>query len=113
MDKSDKDKGGAPLGNQNAAKGFRLTAMLTAALENNNLQLMREGIKKIAEDFAAGDKSTRDFVFDRLEGKAIQTTNVNITKTAREFSDAELLAIAGSAGTTSETRSEEEPNSIH
>lgn len=108
-----KNKGGAPLGNDNASKGFKLTAMLTAALQANNNQALRDGVAQIAKDFAAGDKSTRDFVFDRLEGKAIQTTNVNITKTAREYTDAELHAIASSAGTTEQANSQEEPNLIH
>ncbi|MES2636648.1 MAG: hypothetical protein V4605_04925 [Pseudomonadota bacterium] len=112
MSESDK-KPGAPKGNQNAAKSAQLTAMLTHALEANNRQLLREGIQKIAEAFAEGDKSTRDFVFDRIEGKAIQTTNVNINKTAREYTDAELLAIASGAGASTETRSEEEPSIIH
>lgn len=109
----EKDKGGAPKGNQNAAKGFKLTAMLTAALQANNNRALREGVQKIAEAFAEGDKSTRDFVFDRLEGKAIQTTNVNITKSAREYTDAELYAIASGERVTGEARSEEEPNIVH
>jgi hypothetical protein len=104
---------GAPKGNNNAAKGFHLTAMLTAALEKNDRQALREGMEAIARDFAAGDKSTRDFVFDRIEGKAVQTTNVNITKTAREYTDAELLAIASGDRAADEANSKEEPSQIH
>lgn len=104
---------GAPIGNQNATKGIQLTQMLISSLQFNDRKLLREGIAKIAEAFAEGDKSTRDFVFDRLEGKAIQTTNVNINKTAREYTDAELHTIASGSGTVESTYSEEVTNQLH
>ena len=66
------NKGGAPLGNNNAAKGRQVTAMLSAALEANNRQLMREGVQKIANAFAEGEVWAVNTVFDRLEGKATQ-----------------------------------------
>lgn len=113
IDSIKKNLVGAPVGNTNNVKGTQLTQMLNAALNANDRQALRDGIAMIAKAFAEGDKSTRDFVFDRLEGKAIQTTNVNITKSAREYTDAELLAIASGAGTATEARSEEELNSIH
>lgn len=113
VDSTKKNLGGAPIGNTNSVKGSQLTQMLNAALNANDRQALRDGIAMIAKAFAEGDKSTRDFVFDRLEGKAIQTTNVNINKSAREYTDAELLAIASGNGATEEARSEEEPNSLH
>lgn len=63
---------GAPLGNQNAAKGAQLTAMLMAALEDNDKAKLRDGIKKLADAFAEGERWAIEFVFDRKEGKAAQ-----------------------------------------
>lgn len=65
------NKGGAPLGNKNAAKGAQLTAMVLAALNKNDRQPLRDGVDKIAEAFAAGERWAIEFVFDRAEGKAV------------------------------------------
>lgn len=65
------NKGGAPVGNKNAAKGAQLTAMVLAALNKNDRQPLRDGVDKIAEAFAAGERWAIEFVFDRAEGKAV------------------------------------------
>jgi hypothetical protein len=69
---STKNPGGAPVGNQNAAKGAQLTAMLMHALEDNDRQKLREGIAKLATAFSEGERWAIEFVFDRKEGKAAQ-----------------------------------------
>lgn len=85
------NKGGAPEGNQNAAKGRQVTAMLETALNANNKQLLRDGIDKIANAFASGEVWAVNTVFDRLEGKATQriegpgTDGEFITKMVVEF----------------------------
>ena len=65
------NKGGAPVGNKNAAKGAQLTAMVLAALNKNDRQPLRDGVDKIAAAFAAGERWAIEFVFDRAEGKAV------------------------------------------
>jgi hypothetical protein len=65
------NKGGAPVGNKNAAKGAQLTAMLMAALDVNNKEKLREGVQKVAQAFAEGERWAVEFVFDRAEGKAV------------------------------------------
>ena len=107
-----KTSGGQP-DNNNAGEGRQLTAMFNHALSANNRQKMREGIQKLADAFANGERWAIEFAFDRKEGKAIQTTNVNITKSARELTDEELNAIASGSRVTFEANSEEEPNSVH
>lgn len=68
---------GAPIGNQNAAKGAQLTAMLTAALEANDKAMLRDGIQKLATAFAEGERWAIEFVFDRKEGKAAQSMTLS------------------------------------
>ena len=70
--------GGAPKGNDNAAKGRQVTAMLANALGENDKKRLREGVEMIANAFAEGERWAVDVVFDRLEGKATQTVDTNI-----------------------------------
>ena len=107
-----KTSGGQP-NNNNAGEGKQLSAMFKSALEANNRKKMREGIQKLADAFANGERWAIEFAFDRNEGKAIQTTNVNITKSARELTDQELNSIASGAGITFEANSEEKLNQLH
>lgn len=71
------DKGGAPEGNNNAAKGRQVTAMLEAALNSNNKSRMRDGVEMIAEAFANGEIWAVNTVFDRLEGKPAQAVTLS------------------------------------
>lgn len=70
------NKGGAPAGNNNAAKGRQVSAMLEAALNKNDRQRLREGVEVIADAFAAGEVWAINTVLDRLEGKPHQSTTV-------------------------------------
>ena len=65
------NKGGAPEGNNNAGKGSQLSALLRAALNSNDRIKMRQGVDAVADAFADGERWAVEFVFDRLEGKAI------------------------------------------
>jgi hypothetical protein len=100
-------------GNQLSAKGRRVEKMLERVIEQNDGQQLRAGLEKVMELFEAGERWAVEYVTDRLDGKAAQTTNVNITKQVRELSDRELIAIASSEGTIIEANSESEPNSVH
>jgi hypothetical protein len=63
--------GGAPEGNNNAGKGSQLSALLRAALNKDDRKKLRDGIDKVADAFADGDRWAVEFVFDRIEGKAL------------------------------------------
>jgi hypothetical protein len=72
-------KGGAPEGNNNAGKGSQLTAMLRAALNANDRQRLRQGVDNVAQAFAEGERWAVEFVFDRIEGKAVARTELSGT----------------------------------
>ena len=72
-----RNKGGAPLGNNNAGKGSQLTALLHAALNANDRLKMRQGVEKIADAFAEGERWAAEFVFDRFEGKAVAKQEIS------------------------------------
>ena len=70
------NKGGAPVGNKNAAKGAQLTSMLEFALNKNDKKLLRDGIDNVAKAFAAGERWAIEFAFDRIEGKSVARTEL-------------------------------------
>ena len=70
---------GAPVGNRNAAKGAQLTAMLSAALDANDKQRLRQGVDNVTKAFAEGERWAVEFVFDRIEGKAVARTELTGT----------------------------------
>jgi hypothetical protein len=76
------NKGGAPIGNNNAAKGRQVTAMLEAALNKNDRQRLREGVEVIADAFASGEVWAINTVLDRLEGKPHQSSTISGDPTA-------------------------------
>lgn len=87
-------KRGAQPGNNNGAKPHRLSAMLRARLEERKDEenLMNVLLEKALE----GDMQAIKEVFDRIDGKAKQSIDVEATITKRldELSDEELIAIA-------------------
>ncbi len=90
--------GGAPKGNQNAAKSKRLSAHLQARIEERKLepQLM----DALLEKALTGDIPALKEVFDRLEGKSKQAMEVQATiqhKDAKEMTDDELASIASTS----------------
>jgi hypothetical protein len=76
-DKIESNGRGAPVGNKNAAKGAQLTAMLSAALDANDKQRLRQGVDNISKAFAEGERWAVEFVFDRIEGKAVARTELS------------------------------------
>jgi len=72
-----KNKGGAPVGNNNAGKGSQLSALLHAALHSNDRLKMRLGVEKVADAFAEGERWAIEFVFDRFEGKAVAKQEIS------------------------------------
>lgn len=68
---------GAPEGNNNAGKGSQLSALLRAALNANDRLKMRQGVEKVADAFAEGERWAIEFVFDRFEGKAVAKQEIS------------------------------------
>jgi hypothetical protein len=100
-------------GNQLGANSKRVQSLLERLATQDDSRKLRAGLEKVMELFAEGDKWAIEYVTDRLDGKAAQTTNVNVTRHLKELTDAELLAIASSEGATSETESQEQPAQLH
>lgn len=67
---------GAPEGNNNAGKGAVLSGLLRQVLNADNRKQMKNGVQKIADAFEEGERWAVEFVFDRLEGKAIAKTEL-------------------------------------
>jgi len=91
------NKGGAPKGNNNAGKSKRLSSMLQERLAERaeEKQLMDVLLDKALE----GDLPSIKEVFDRVDGKARQSVEVEanvFTKRLDELSDEQLLEIARS-----------------
>ena len=74
---SNTNKRGAPVGNNNSGKGSQLSALLHAALNSNDRLKMRQGVEKIADAFAEGERWAVEFVFDRFEGKAVAKQEIS------------------------------------
>jgi hypothetical protein len=74
---TNKNKPGAPLGNNNAGKGSQLSALLHAALNANDRLKLRLGVEKVADAFAEGERWAIEFVFDRFEGKAVAKQEIS------------------------------------
>ncbi len=89
------NKGGAPKGNNNGAKSKRLSSMLQARLaEREQEQELMDTLLGLALD---GDLGAIKEVFDRIDGKAKQSIDVEATvKRFDELSDEELIEIARS-----------------
>ncbi len=71
------NKGGAPVGNNNAGKGSQLSALLHAALNANDRLKLRLGVEKVADAFAEGERWAIEFVFDRFEGKPVAKQEIS------------------------------------
>jgi hypothetical protein len=63
---------GAPVGNQNAAKGKIVSDAIRKALATDDWKRLRSGAEKIADAYANGEAWAVQFVADRMEGKAAQ-----------------------------------------
>ena len=100
-------------GNNLGANAKRVQNLLERIATQDNDAKLRAGLEKVMELFADGDKWAIEYVTDRLDGKATQTTNVNITKQIRELNEQELLTIASGARVIEQADSQEEFNSVH
>lgn len=108
---------GAPLGNTNGARPFA-SALRRALTEAGTDRAALVAIAAALVDKAvAGDLQAIREVADRMDGKAVQSTEMTITdnRTARELSDDELAHIAtgGGARDAGEAVGAQEPAGLH
>ena len=64
---------GAPLGNNNAAKGRRMARIFERICAEEEYKRITAGINKQLDAFAAGDLKAGEFVRDTTDGKPTQT----------------------------------------
>ena len=68
---------GAPVGNQNAAKGKLVSDAIRKALAMEDWKRLRAGAEKGADAYANGEPWAVQFVADRMEGRAVQPTTLS------------------------------------
>ena len=99
--------------NQIGKNPKQVQALLERIVKQDNAQKLRQGLEKVMDMFADGDKWAIDYVTDRLDGKATQTTNVNINQTLTELTIEQLQTIASGARDTEPPTIEGEFNEVH
>lgn len=111
----EKGKSGNPDGTRKQKKFYDA---LNLAIGGDDPRRLRNIAEKLVSAAEAGEQWAIKEVADRLDGKPAQTTELKAeveTRTFREMTDAELLAIAKSGSTRdAETEaSEAGPDSVH
>lgn len=85
----------APKGNNNAAKGRELSKLLQKRLSDR--KKATELMDALLDKALGGDMAAIKEVFDRIDGRALQSIDVAAevsTRTVKEMSDDELAEIA-------------------
>ena len=72
MSQSKKNKVGAPLGNQNAAKGARLARIFERLSAEEEYKRLTQGASKMLDKFSEGNIRAGEFVRDTVDGKPAQ-----------------------------------------
>ena len=70
------DKGGAPIGNQNAKKGKLFYDQLRKVLVQNDCLKLRNIADKLVQAAEKGEGWAIKEVMDRMDGKAVQATEL-------------------------------------
>lgn len=112
-------KAGAPLGNNNAAKAKQWTAAIERALDKRGLD-RKQSLDVLAEKFLAKCDEGEPWAFkelgDRLEGKPMQSVEMNVTRNTADMADSELarvIAESSSSRATRKANGKKESNSVH
>ena len=71
------DKGGAPEGNQNAKKGKLFYEQLRMVLIQNDKFKLRKIADKLVESAEKGEAWAIKEIMDRMDGKAVQATEIS------------------------------------
>lgn len=99
-------------GNNLGAKSRLVSNALERAVTQDDGQRIRQGIEKILDLFAAGDRWAVEWLTDRTEGKAQSTLNI-VNKKIIELTDDELLAVASRDRAIESQSSETDSSPIH
>lgn len=114
------NKRGAPLGNTNSAKNRVWSLAIQQALSKRSKGDQMKTLRELAEVLLSrcdeGDLSALKELGDRLEGKPLQSVEMNVTRNQSDLDDSELARIISedrSGRTPSEKVSKKEPGIVH
>jgi len=68
---------GAPIGNQNAAKGKLITDRIRKACIQEDFKRVDQGIDKLLDAYAAGEPWAVEQILNRFEGKPAQSVELD------------------------------------
>lgn len=72
-------------GNNHGAKARRIERMLERAIVQEDGRRLREGVERVLDMFAAGDKWAIEFVTEQLDGKKPTQLNVSVEHSVGAF----------------------------
>lgn len=113
---SDPNFKGPPEGNQNAVKRSRVVSDTLRRVAVQNPKKLRAACEAILDKAAAGDVQAYKEIRDTLDGKPMQSVEMNVTRTTADLADSELariIAESSSSRTTRKANGKNEPDSIH
>lgn len=103
-------------GNQLGVKAKLFDQALRRAIASDDGKRVRDCADKLLDLASTGEPWAVKELIDRLDGKAVQTADININdKRADELSDSELLRIAAASrtGTSEPQDGAEVPSKLH
>lgn len=68
---------GAPEGNSNASKGRLVEQMIKRALMRDDYKRLHQGVERLLDQVADGERWALEFVTDRLDGKPKQAVELS------------------------------------
>lgn len=113
---ANKDFKGAPAENQNALKRTRIVSDTLRRVAVQNPDKLRAACESLLEKAASGDVMAYKEIRDTLDGKPMQSVEMNVTRTQSDMDDAELARIISedsSRRTTSQKDGKKEPRPVH
>lgn len=107
---------GPPAGNKNAEKRNRVVTDTLRRVAAQNPEKLRAACEKLLDDASNGNLYAFKEIRDTLDGKPMQSVEMNVTRTTADMEDSELARIIredGRSGASSEKDGEKEPSSVH
>ena len=107
---------GPPLGNKHAAKERRIVGDTLRRVAAQNPQKLRSACEALLDKAADGDVAAYKEIRDTLDGKPMQSVEMNVTRNAANMGDSELIGIiteSSSRRIAGEKASKDEPGSVH
>ena len=113
---ANKDFKGAPEENQNAVKRSRVVSDTLRRVAVQNPKKLREACEALLDKAAKGDAMAYKEIRDTLDGKPMQSVEMNVTRTQSDMDDAELARIISedrSSRASGKKTGKKEPNVVH